>query len=200
MDSAPQIVRCFQAAATDAGIPSPTAEAIRHIIGLGLSEALEALLPEHDHATRMRVTEKYREYFSSIDQSDISLFKGVTEGINALSEQGYQLAIATGKSRRGLNRALAQTGLTGFFCATRCADEARSKPHPQMLYDLLDQTDHDVAHAVMVGDTVYDLQMAQTAGMSALGVSYGVHGKAQLMAHAPLACFDTFEEVCRWLK
>ncbi|MEK6771441.1 MAG: HAD-IA family hydrolase [Pseudomonadota bacterium] len=199
MDSADKIVRCFQNALRDAALPDPGVEAIRQIIGLGLNEAMAALLPAHSRHDHARVADRYRDHFLHLDTTDSVLFPGVREGLDEISRGGYLLAVATGKSRRGLQRVLTETGLTTLFVATRCADEARSKPHPQMLLDILDATGMEADRALMVGDTVYDLDMARHAEVDALAVSYGVHHRAQLKVCDPLACLDSFDEVRRWL-
>jgi phosphoglycolate phosphatase len=200
MDSVAKIVRCFNAALEDAGAPDPGEDAIRHIIGLGLGEAVTELLPEADAATREQVVERYRQHFLHLDQTGMELFPGVRTGLEDLSAQGYMLAIATGKARRGLERVLRDTGTAHLFCATRCADEAFSKPHPRMLEDILEQTGFDASRALMVGDTTYDMQMARHAGMDGLAVTYGVHGRELLAEHGPLACLDSFTEVYEWLQ
>lgn len=200
MDSAAKIVRCFERALDEAGAPQPGTDAIRHVIGLGLKEAVAALLPGADERLRARVVERYRAHFLRVDNTAMELFPGVREGLEALAAQGYRLAVATGKSRRGLERVLAETGLGSLFVATRCADEAASKPHPQMLEDILQCTGLDPEQAIMVGDTVYDLEMARAAGVDALAVTYGVHDRASLMACRPLACLNAFTEVCDWLR
>jgi len=199
MDSEAKIVRCMTAAALDAGIPDPGAQAIRRIIGLGLGEAIETLLPAVDAVHRRLVVERYREHFLHRDRTESALFPGVADGLEALTRAGYRLALATGKGRRGLDRVLEQTGTGHIFCATRCADEAVSKPHPQMLRDILDHTGVAPGRALMVGDTVYDLEMARNAGMSGLAVSYGVHPREHLLEFSPLACLDSFREVQAWL-
>jgi len=200
MDSIAKIVRCFQAALADAGAADPGESAIQHIIGLGLDEAVTTLLPQADAALRTQVVARYREHFLHLDQTGMELFPGVREGLEALAEQGYLLAVATGKARRGLDRVLRDTGTAHLFCATRCADEAYSKPHPRMLEDILEQTGFTSAQALMVGDTTYDLQMARHARMASLAVTYGVHNRELLAEHAPLACLDSFTEVCAWLQ
>jgi phosphoglycolate phosphatase len=199
MDSEAKIVRCMTNAALDAGIPDPGAPAIRHIIGLGLDEAMCALFPEVDAARRDLIVERYREHFVHLDDTTTDLFPGVSEGLDALKRSGYLLAVATGKARRGLDRVLDQTGTAHLFSATRCADEAFSKPHPQMLRDLLDRTSTAAERALMVGDTVYDLEMARNARVPGLAVSYGAHPRERLMDCAPLACLDSFTEVRAWL-
>lgn len=199
MDSADKIVRCFQNALHDSALPDPGDEPIRQIIGLGLTEAIAALLPDHGDADRRRAVDRYREYFLHLDADQSVLFPGVREGLVEMNDVGYLMAVATGKSRRGLHRVLSETGLTPMFAATRCADEARSKPHPQMLLDILDATGMDASRALMIGDTVYDMDMARHAGVDALAVTYGVHRLDQLRACEPLDCLDSFDEVRRWL-
>jgi phosphoglycolate phosphatase len=199
MDSAGKIVRCFESAMRDAGLPSPGAAAIRNIIGLGLKEAVASLLPQCDAATQAQVVARYRAHFLHLDRTETQLFPGVREGLTRLAERGYRLAIATGKARQGLQRVLADTGLAQLFVASRCADEALSKPHPQMLLDILKETAVPAGAALMVGDTVYDMQMARSAQVDGLGVSYGVHDREELLAQGALACLDSFSEVDRWL-
>jgi phosphoglycolate phosphatase len=200
MDSIAKIVRCFTAAVDDVGAPPPGEAATRHVIGLGLSEAVKQLLPGADESTRARVIERYRRHFLHLDQTEMPLFPGVREGLESLVAQGCLLAVATGKARRGLDRVLGDTGMAQLFSATRCADEAFSKPHPRMLEDILEQTGVEPGGALMVGDTTYDMLMARHAGMDSLAVTYGVHGRELLMEHGPLACLDSFSEVHAWLQ
>ncbi len=200
MDSAAKIVHCFERAFVDAGVASPGDKPIRQIIGLGLTEAVAALLPQADNVTRLSITDRYREYFLALDSAEMQLFPGVRDGLQALVAQGHLLAIATGKSRRGLDRVLANTGLGDLFVTSRCADEAFSKPHPKMLEDILDRTGMRPSQALMVGDTSYDMIMARTIGVHGLAVSYGVHARDELFVHAPIACCDSFNEVCAWIR
>ncbi|GMR20533.1 MAG: HAD-IA family hydrolase [Gammaproteobacteria bacterium] len=200
MDSEQKIVRCFEAAAEDAGVPHPGTEAISGIIGLGMTEAVEALMPEADAGQREAVIDAYREHFLIHDKTEMPLFPGVKRGLSELKGMGYQLAVATGKARRGLDRVLEQWQMHDHFAATRCADEAGSKPHPGMLRDILEATQVSLERAIMVGDTSFDMEMAQKAGMDGLAVSYGVHGRERLLPYQPLACLDSFEEVCVWLS
>lgn len=200
MDSVDKIVRCFAAALDDVGASDPGKDAIRHIIGLGLDEAVSALLPQADNGVRARVVERYRQHFLHLDQTGMELFPGVREGLEELAGQGYLLAVATGKARRGLDRVLRATDTAHLFRATRCADEAFSKPHPRMLEDILEQTGLGADQALMIGDTTYDLQMARHAGMNSVAVTYGVHDRDLLTEHGPLACLDSFSEVYAWLQ
>jgi phosphoglycolate phosphatase len=199
MDSAAKIVACFQSALRDAGAADPGEAAIRHIIGLGLNEAAAALLPDETPEVHQRVVERYRQHFLHLDPIESVMFPGVQPALEDLSRRGYILAIATGKSRRGLNRVLEQTGLGPLFAASRCADEAFSKPHPQMLLDILETTGTAPGQAIVIGDTAYDMEMARNAGVDRLAVSYGVHSREHLLPYSPAACVDSFEEVHRWL-
>ncbi len=200
MDSVDKIVRCMRAAAADVGVADPGMAATRHIIGLGLHEAMQALFPTLDAGQHTRLTHAYREHFLQKDQTHMPLFPGVDDGLRRLSRQDYLLAVATGKARRGLDRVLEETAMGGLFSATRCADEAYSKPHPRMLEDILETTGVARQRALMVGDTTYDMQMAQSAGVAGLGVSYGVHTRDDLLRHGALACLDSFDEVCAWIR
>jgi phosphoglycolate phosphatase len=198
MDSEAKIVRCMQAAAVDAGIPDPGVAAIRDIIGLGLSQALQVLFPEQTPAQTALLVQHYRRHFVEFDTTATPLFPGVVEGLMQLQEQGHLLAVATGKARRGLDRVLDDTGLRPLFVASRCADETQSKPHPQMLEEILNETGVTPDHALMVGDTVYDMEMARHAKVAGLAVSYGVHARDRLLACGARACVDSFPEVRAW--
>ena len=199
MDSERKIVNCLRAAAQDCDLAPPAPAAARHIIGLGLEEALARLFPTLEAMAKTRLIAAYREHFLVKDSTDTPLFQGVIEGLQTLHEHGYRMAVATGKARRGLERVLTLTGTSHWFCSTRCADEAGSKPHPQMLHDILAATGVGPTRALMIGDTTYDLHMARNAGLAALGVSYGVHERAALAACEPLAIVDSFPEIPAWL-
>ena len=200
MNSEAKIVNCIAAAAHDCGIPDPGPAASRHIIGLGLNEALHTLFPDVHPRDRARISDRYREHFLLHDRTETALFPGVSDGLAQLADAGYLLAVATGKSRRGLDKVLHETGTHELFTVTRCADETLSKPHPQMLHEILDVTGTESHRAIMVGDTTYDMLMARNAGMDGLAVSYGAHDKERLLAHAPRVCVDSFAEVCAWLR
>lgn len=200
MDSAARIVACFNAAIVDAGLePLPDAS-IRNIIGLGLREALDALAPGADIVLREHLVDRYRHHFLYTDQTPSPLFPGADAMVRELGEQGYLLAVATGKGRQGLNRVLEETGCKGLFHATRCADETFSKPHPQMLLELMSELCVGPGETLMIGDTEYDLQMAKNAGTAALGVSYGAHERDRLLKCEPLACLDSLDALRGWLS
>ncbi len=200
MDSAEKIITCFRAAIDESGLGYPGDAAVRNIIGLGLQEAVNTVLPDISRQQMGTLVERYREHFLHLDHTEMPFFDGVPEGLKSLQNAGYLLAVATGKARRGLNRILDQTDIQHRFIATRCADEAASKPHPQMIVDLLVQTGISSDKALVVGDTTYDLQMAQRAGAASLAVSYGAHDRERLLAYEPLDCCDSFEEVRLWLQ
>lgn len=198
MDSAGVIARCIQAASQDMGLPVPSREEASHIIGLGLREALEALFPELPAADHPRLADHYRRHFLSQD-AEIPLFEGAEALIRDLHERGYQLAVATGKARRGLDRAFAHTGLEPYFHASRTADETHSKPHPAMIEELLEELMVERARALMIGDTSHDLEMARNAGIASLAAGYGAHPAEALGGYAPLAVCRSFAELARWL-
>ena len=182
MDSTATIVKCIQASAKDLGLPIPTRESASHVIGLGLGEALQVVLPDVDPKYYPRMVERYRYHYLSKDH-ELTLFDGVHEMLQELSQQGYFLAVATGKSRVGLNRSLNAARLLSTFDATRCADETFSKPHPAMLQELTRELGQDLRRTVMIGDTTHDLMMAQNAGSASIAVEYGSSPVAQPALH-----------------
>ena len=190
MDSVAHIVECLQQAATTLEQPVPSIEAARNIIGLGLPEAIAILFPHASVAARESIRQQYAHHFVLGAPDKIQLFDGVRPLLTQLRDAGALLAVATGKSRLGLNRVLAQTGLGDYFVATRCADETASKPHPLMLNELLAHTGIALEEAVMIGDTSYDMEMAQQIAMPRIGVSYGVHSVDVLQTYQPLVIVD----------
>ncbi len=200
MDSEARIVACIHAAFADLDLPLPSAEAARDIIGLGLDEALTVLLPEAGREGRRVLIDRYRHHFLFANDTPSQLFPGVAETLHWLRGQDYLLGVATGKSRRGLDQVLASTGLTGYFDATRCADETFSKPHPEMLFQIMDELGVSGPETLMVGDTEYDMQMARSAGAHALAVCYGVHSPERLMAQDPLGCLAGLVDMPAWLR
>lgn len=200
MDSEARIVTCMQMAAVDAGVDVPSNEQARDVIGLGLREAIARAFPGSDDATVDRLVEGYRRNWLGDAVDAAPMFDGARALIERLHDAGTLLAVATGKSRRGLDKALDESGLGAFFHATRCADETFSKPHPQMLEEILVDLDTAPGDAVVVGDTEYDMQMARNARVDALGVSHGVHATERLMANGALQCFNNLHELSDWLK
>lgn len=199
MDSAGAIVASVQAAARDLGLEPPSEQRARHIIGLGLNDALRHALPELDEGRYADLTDRYRFHYLAQDH-ELTLFDGIGELIGDLAAAGYALAIATGKSRLGLNRAIDHSGLGHYFQASRCADECFSKPHPQMLEELMAEFGVTPEATLMIGDTTHDLQMAANAGVPGVAVSYGAHDIEALGQVASLYCAPTVTELRTWLK
>ncbi|MDD5392019.1 MAG: HAD-IIIA family hydrolase [Thiothrix sp.] len=199
MDSAAHITTCMRNAIAIVNAEPRTDSEIRNIIGLGLDEAVWHLYPQGTPALIRRIVGEYRQEFLVRTKHGSELFNGTREALHALAAQGYMLAVATGKSRRGLDKVLDETGLAALFPITRCADETRSKPHPQMLEEIL--TDYDAAphDALMIGDSEYDLLMAQAIGMDSLAVSCGVHELERLLQHQPRGHVDTVAQIPNWL-
>lgn len=200
MDSIGHIVATMQAAIRDAGLPQRSERQIRDIIGLGVREATARLFPALDGPQlRQALGSAYRRrYYAS--SGDGELLPGVTEALERLAASGYILAVATGKSRQGLDRVLARTGIGSRFRVTRCADEGMPKPHPQMLQHILRVTATPASAALMVGDSEHDLRMARNAGVGAIGVCSGAHDEQVLRRCEPLACLPGVAELPTWLE
>ncbi|MBL8379305.1 MAG: HAD-IA family hydrolase [Burkholderiales bacterium] len=199
MDSTALIVRSIQEAARDLGLPVPADSIASHVIGLGLADALAIAVPDLPHAQYPRLVERYVAHWRS-HENDLVLFAGIGELLAELRARDYRLAVATGKSRAGLDRVLARGGLAQSFDWTRCADETHSKPHPQMLIDIMERFDSDPLRTLMIGDTTHDSQMAHNAGAHALSVTYGAHPREQLVALNPRGVVDSVAELARWLE
>ncbi|MCL4113072.1 UNVERIFIED_CONTAM: hypothetical protein GTU68_049994 [Idotea baltica] len=172
---------------------------ISDIIGLGLEEAIRSLYPTVSAKVITQAAQGYREHFLTKDKTPSPLFDGTTVVLNTLKEAGYDLAIATGKSRRGLDKGLIDTGLKNHFPITRCADETRSKPHPQMLEEILVDHNTETHKTLMIGDSEYDLQLANNTKVDALAVSYGVHGLMRLLKEDPVGFIDDIKQLPQWL-
>lgn len=198
IDSTAAIARSIQAAAADLGLPVPDFERASHVIGLGLRDALAHAVPDLDQTSVAAFSERYRVHYLAAENR-LDLFDGARELVDALRAQGVPLAIATGKSRAGLARALAASGLVDAFAATRCADQTHPKPHPAMLLELADELMVEPERTLMIGDTTHDLQMAIAARAYAVGLTHGAHPAAALRELAPLALFDSLRELAAWL-
>jgi len=199
MDSASAIAVSIQEAARDLGLPVPDYATASHVIGLGLKDALTYAVPQLAPEDYGRMVERYRHHWLARD-GQLVPFTGAETMLRELEAAGFHLAVATGKSRAGLDRALAATGFAGFFAKSRCADETFSKPHPGMLLELMDEFGVSRGQTLMIGDTTHDLQMAVNAGVASVGVSYGAHPKPQLLDLSPLACVDNMGELAAWLR
>ena len=200
MDSEARIVACLREASLHQGLTDQHDEAYKNVIGLGLREALRALHPAQSDDIIEQLATEYRLRYLETNSTPSSLFAGVPDMLQTLENAGYWLAIATGKGREGLNQVLQQTGLQQRFHVTRCASETRSKPHPQMLEEILDQLGLHAAEALMIGDTEYDMEMANNIGMAALAVSYGVHSPERLMTHQPIGCLHNIAQLPEFLR
>jgi len=198
VDSTAMIARSIQKAAADLGLRVPSLERASHVIGLGLRDALAAAVPDLAADRIEAFTERYRHHYIAIEQ-EIVLFSGIRELLVELTESGAVLAVATGKSRRGLDRSFAATGLGMFFAESRCADETHPKPHPAMLHEITAVLAMSRQRTVMIGDTTHDLAMARSAGTASIGVTYGAHPRAQLEAEGALALVDDVAELRTWL-
>lgn len=199
MDSVMHIVASLRHAINALGLESRTEHEMKNIIGLGMREAIYALYPDQQtEEFAARFTAEYRQHFFT-DHAPQQLFDGVCETLGLLQQRGYYLTIATGKSRRGLDQVLTETGVGKFFQYSRCADETRSKPHPQMLHEILQQLNIEPQQALMIGDTEYDMEMARHAGVHPMGVSYGVHEPGRLQKYQPVHILNSIVELPGWL-
>jgi phosphoglycolate phosphatase len=197
-NSTAMITDAIVKAAAQVGLPALAPEAATNIIGLGLRESIEALYGNIPIEQAQALAKQYTaNYYAG--ESEIPLFDGAAETIKALSKRGFKLAVATGKGRRGLNLALEHCGLGKYFHATRTVDECFSKPHPQMLDELMDQLVTLPERTLMIGDTGYDLQMAKNAGVKSVAVTYGAHSTEQLEQFETIGQFASFGELSVWL-
>ena len=198
-DSAAVIAECIQQAARDMALPVPDRETARHVIGLGLNDSLRHAMPALPPERYQEFLALYRGYFVEREDS-LSLFPGIAELLEELKQRGHRLAVATGKPRRGLDRALKASGIGALFAASRCGDEARPKPDPAMLLELMRELEIERKDGLMIGDTSHDLQMARSAGVDAVAVTYGAHPGEALRVLAPRACVASVGELGQWLS
>lgn len=197
-DSTGMITKALVDAAAQVGLPSLESAAARNIIGLGLKESIYALYGDLPAAQAQALAQQYTaNYYAG--ESEIPLFENAKETIIELNRRGFKLAVATGKGRRGLNLALQHCGLTHYFHETRTVDECFSKPHPQMLDEIMDACVVTPERTLMVGDTNYDLQMAENAGVKAVAVTFGAQTTDKLAMHPSLQMFHQFNDLSAWL-
>ena len=197
-DSTGMITKAVVDAAEQVGLPKLDPTAARNIIGLGLKESIHALFGDISADKAQALAKQYTaNYYAG--EREIPLFVGAKETIVELNRRGYKLAVATGKGRRGLNLALQHCGLGKYFHETRTVDECFSKPHPQMLDELMDICVARPERTLMIGDTSYDLQMAQNAGVPAVAVTFGAQPREQLLSYNPLEIFNQFNDLSAWL-
>lgn len=197
-DSTRLIVRCIQAAVVDVGGSKPSDADASWVIGLGLGEALARAAPDVPKEKYAELGARYRYHYLQ-HQDDVVLFDGVLPMLKALRSRGHKLAVATGKSRRGLDEALASVALRDLFDASRTADETHGKPHPRMLLELIEELDVRAERTLMIGDTTHDLQLASNAGCASVGVSYGAHEPTSFDAFNPLYVADSVAALQEWL-
>ena len=197
-DSTAIITRCIQEAVRDVGGTVPTQEAASYVIGLGLKQALAHAAPDVPPEKYALLGERYQHHYA-LHVSDLSFFDGAIDMLHALKAKGHRLAVATGKSRRGLDESLKSVALKGLFDASRTADETAGKPQPKMLNELLAQFAVPAERLLMIGDTTHDLQMAVNAGCPSVGVSYGAHDTASFGALGPRHIAHSVRELHDWL-
>ncbi len=198
IDSAATIAECIRESAREMSLPVPSMEQASHVIGLGLHDSLRMAVPELQSEQYPAFVANYRRHFLAREDA-MSLFTGMEELLIHLKKD-HLLAIATGKSRRGLDRALTATGVGPHFSASRCADETNPKPHPAMLLELMDELGFSKDQTLMIGDTSHDLAMARAAEVDSVAVTYGAHSEEGLRACKPLNCFPTVSTLSAWLR
>lgn len=197
-DSLDKIVGCTLAAAKEINIPPPSEDAVRNIIGLSLKSAISQIFPDISSQQLTLLLESFSRHFVSDDFAKTEFYPGVKKTLDQLLNDGHHLAIATGKSRKGLDRIIKEMELEEFFHGSRCADETTSKPSPHMLEELLDEFSVGPSEAVMIGDTEYDMSMAQQLGMPRIAVSYGAHHIDRLRVYDPVLCVDQIDQLLAW--
>ena len=197
-DSTALIVQSIQAACRDLGLPVPDDERASWVIGLSLHGAMAHAVPSITAEQIPRMVERYRFHYLA-RQHDLTLFPGVLDMLHALKKRHHWLAVATGKSRAGLDDALHAVELKGLFDGTRTADETRSKPDPQMLHELMREFGAAPERTLMIGDTTHDLQLAANAGTASIAVAYGAHSTSEFAAYSPLVVALTVAELDAWL-
>jgi len=200
MDSIDTIVACTQATVAELGLVAPSPQAIRSAIGLGLRETVDQLAPGCDDQTYKAVVETYRRLWWGGFNRRTRLFAGVEPMLERLSSAGHTLAVATAKTRDGLSEDLANTGTASFFASSRTVDESESKPHPGMVLGLLEEAGFLAQEALVIGDSVHDLAMAENAGVDALGVTTGAQTGAVLQEQQPKDCLAGVIELEEWLQ
>lgn len=199
MDSTAVIANSIQAACRDLDLAVPSDEVARHVIGLGLDQALRYAVPSAGAEKHNDLVARYRHHFFS-QENAMPLFEGAETLMQELRADGFYLAVATGKNRNGLDRALKASDMAQYFHSTRTADQTVSKPDPTMLREIMEELDVSAPRALMVGDTTHDLQMAINAGVDSLAMSHGAHPAEQLLELQPLALLHDFAGLREWLK
>jgi len=200
VDSIGRIVESILVAATKCDLPRLDENSIKGIIGLGLPEAIAVLYPgETDRKLVEAFRRAYADHYLALESEPSALYPGVATALQHFRDQGHQLAVATGKGRRGLDRVLAGQGWSDFFDVTRCADETASKPDPLMIHEILEHCGVSPGRALMIGDSVFDLEMARRAGVDSVAVSYGAQPLEVLLSCSPRMAINHFSELGDWL-
>lgn len=195
MDSVAGIVACVQAGVSELGWQRFNDRTVADVIGLDWLEACKLLYPQRPMSDYQLLKEATQRHYKLLTTTPVRTFPGARAVLETLSRRGYLIAVATGKSRAGLQRELLQSGLARWVDVSRCAEETASKPDPLMLREILDELAVDPLQSVVVGDSEYDLAMASALGVDAIGVSYGVHGTQRLAQHQPIACIDDIRQL-----
>jgi len=193
-DSAGKIVSAMRQAFSNSELPLPAEGAVRHVIGLSLTDAITHLAPDSTTSVRVDVENEYRRVYA-LQESATQLFTGSREVLEHCRSAGVDLAIATGKSANGLKQALEQTESSHYFSSVRTADDCASKPAPQMIEEILLETGREKMNAIMVGDTTFDLEMAQNAGLPSVAACYGAHDRSLLAKFSPVLFLERIEEL-----
>ena len=197
-DSTGMITNAIVTAAEQVGLPTLDPHAARNIIGLGLRESIHALYGDIPAEKAQALAQQYTaNYYAG--EAAIPLFEGAKDLIVELNRRGFKLAVATGKGRRGLNLALQHCGLAQYFHATRTVDECFSKPHPQMIDEIMDFCVVRPERTLMIGDSSYDLQMAENAGVQGVAVTFGAQSRDKLLGYNSIEIFDEFKDLSTWL-
>ncbi len=196
MDSVPRIVYAMQTAAADTGLAIPSESDIRNIIGLSMAEAFLQLFGADNTEYLSRLSSSYSAYYLSPSSPTAHMFPDYLEVLQLLYDEGVKLAVATGKTRKGLDRVLTESGVSHLFSYTRCACEAESKPSPDMLNQIIDELEVEKHECVMIGDSMHDLAMANNAGIDSIGITHGAHDREQLRSQTPIAIVDSLEALC----
>ncbi len=201
VDSIERIIEAMHIASDTSGVPRCTDQAVRDIIGLAMPQAYDVLYPDaHDAELKQRFISTYSDTYIRLEEQPSEFYPGVMDALDNYRSAGYQLAVATGKSRRGLHRVLSGHNMLDYFDITRCADETRSKPDPLMLHEILKHCAVTPEQAIMVGDSPFDLRMANNAKVPGVAVSYGAQSLSVLRNEQPVLAIDHFSELTAWLQ
>ncbi|WP_289030068.1 HAD-IA family hydrolase [uncultured Paraglaciecola sp.] len=195
MDSVTKIVESMQISAKHFGLPVPSYNEAKNVIGISLLPALKKLFSIDDHEEAIKLMVTYKEHFKNHSQISSPMFEGALDMLEELKSRGHVLAVATGKARLGLEHNLLHSNTGHLFTTSRTADDANSKPSPDMLKQILAELNLQASEVVMVGDTTYDMEMAESIGMDRVAVSFGVHESKTLMRHKPIAIIDSLSEL-----